>query len=92
MGHVETFQVMLTPQQFERAAAQLRSMNPGKDYLREGTLPETKGVSLSYSVSGMATGMSIVTFTVKKKPMLVPVSAIRAHVRKLIGDDADEEA
>lgn len=44
-----------------------------------GTLPETSGVILSYVVSD-----DTITFTVEKKPFLVPVSAIQSHVRNLL--------
>jgi hypothetical protein len=92
MGPIETFQVMLTPREFERAAAKLKQMNLGRDFLREGTLPEIEGTVLSYTVSGMATGMSVMHFTVRKKLPLTSVNAMRCRVWKLIGGMGDDEA
>lgn len=86
----QTFTVTLSPEQFETLSAKLKGLNLGKNYLQFGTLPETRGVVLSYSVSMFATGMAAVTFTVKKKPFLVPVNAIRAEVKKQIGDGFEQ--
>lgn len=68
-----TFTITLTPEQKSRLWGTFQD---------SGTLPETSGVILSYVVDHAANS---VTFTVDKKPMLVPVSVIENHVKTLIG-------
>ena len=67
-----TFVETVTPAQIETLTKQGFSAT-------SGTLPETSGVVLSYVVSE-----DTITFTVEKKPFLVPVSAIQSRVRNLL--------
>jgi hypothetical protein len=68
-----SFSITLTPDQKSRLWGTFQD---------KGTLPETEGVILSYSVDHAT---NTVTFTVDKKPALVPVFAIENHVKALIG-------
>ncbi|HEX4039059.1 MAG TPA: hypothetical protein VHX37_13445 [Acidobacteriaceae bacterium] len=75
------FSLMLTPAQFNAAAAQLAKLGLGPD---SGTLPETSGVVLSYVSKAGVTG-TLVTFTVEKKPMFAPVGVIQGRLKGLLG-------
>jgi hypothetical protein len=82
-----TFQVTLNAEQFNAMASKLKGMGYGADALEKGTLPETRGVVLSYTVDvqlGEAP-TATVTFTVEKKPMLAPVGMIESGVKEMMG-------
>jgi hypothetical protein len=63
-------------------AAQIDALRRQGLSTTSGTLPETEGVVLSYVVS-----VTKVTFTVEKKPFLVPVSVIQNRVRNLLTEE-----
>jgi hypothetical protein len=71
-----TFSVTVNPEKLPGLANQA-GIDP---CCTSGTLPEHEGVELSYVVSG-----TTITFTVEKKPYLVPVSMIESRVKGLIG-------
>ena len=50
-----------------------------------GTLPESHGVQLSYSVVWSNRDQAGIEFTVVRKPRLIPVSAIQNRVKSLLG-------
>jgi hypothetical protein len=79
-----TFTLKLNKDQFNAMAAKLKDSGYGPDALEAGTLPETSGVVLSYKVARVMDA-AIVTFTVEKKPMLVPVALIQSRVKGMIG-------
>jgi hypothetical protein len=74
---MQTFAVTLTQEQYAGLVAK-----SGITAL-SGTLPETSGVALSYVVT--VGPPIVVTFTVDKKPMFVPVSLIESKVTKMLG-------
>jgi hypothetical protein len=82
-----TFQIALNADQFNALAAKLKTMGFGADALEKGTLPETRGVVLSYVVDVQlgATPTATVTFTVEKKPLIAPVSMIESGVKEMMG-------
>jgi hypothetical protein len=71
-----TFSVTVSPEKLPGLASQA-GIDPNA---ASGTLPEHEGVVLSYSIAG-----ATITFTVEKKPFLVPVSVIESRVKGLIG-------
>jgi hypothetical protein len=71
-----TFAVIVSPEKLPGLASQA-GIDPSA---KSGTLPEHEGVVLSYAVDG-----TTITFTVEKKPFLVPVSVIESRVKGLIG-------
>ncbi len=82
-----TFQVALTAEQFNQMAIKLKSLGFSSQSLESGTLPKTKGVLLSYVVTGdpINQTQSVVTFTVEEKPFLITVGEIEGRIKGLIG-------
>ena len=85
-----SFQIVLTGDQFNALVAKLTAMgfSFGEDSAKTGTLPETSGVVLSYSVDGVpAIGASpvTITFIVQKKPFFASVGMIESKVKEEMG-------
>lgn len=81
-----TFAITLNGEQFNTLAAKLKSMGFGPDALEKGTLPETRGVVLSYVVQASSSPVqAVVTFTVIKRPFLVTVGMIENAVKQEMG-------
>jgi hypothetical protein len=78
-----TFQIALTADQFKAVAAEVAAMglNLGAS---TGTLPETSGVVLSYTVTPGELS-TVITFTVQEKPFFASVGMIESKVRQEMG-------
>lgn len=79
-----TFQIQLTAAQFGRLMLQAESEGfPLNE--KAGTLPETQGVRVSYSVLRATNGDATVIFAVSQKPFFVPTSLIENAIRERMG-------
>jgi hypothetical protein len=78
-----SFQIALTPSQLD--ALVTAHLGAGATYPDSGTLPETKGVVLGYSINRASAVTAIVTFTVIKKPWIATVGMIESTVKQMVG-------
>jgi hypothetical protein len=80
-----TFKIALDQEQYAQVEARAKSSGFGDEALKEGLLPETDGVLLSYQVTTVAEGTAIITFTVMKKPALASLGMIQRGVMRAMG-------
>jgi hypothetical protein len=86
---MQTFTIALNADQFEAMAAKLKAMGFGPEQMESGTLPESRGVVLKYSVDVKGAPwpptMAVVTFTIVKKPFMATVGMIQNAVKNMMG-------
>ena len=83
-----SFQITLTAAQLAKLLQKIKALPDYTDaMLTEGTLPETKGVKLAYTVSRNAQGGATLNFSVLKRPIIgAPVGLIQTQVQKMIDE------
>ncbi len=81
----DKFQIALTAAEFNQLAERFKAQGLGDAALVSGTLPETKGVLLSYQVTRASGVSAMITFTIQKKPFFATVGLIQNQVKKVMG-------
>ena len=73
---LQTFSIQVTKEQLDTLVSKAKNLGLDSE---SGTLPEQQGVQLSYLIN-----FPNITFTVLKKPFIVPVSLIKEKIQTLI--------
>lgn len=78
-----TFLISTSPAQLD--ALVTKYLGAGKTFADAGTLPETQGVVLGYSIDRVSAATAVVTFTVIKKPWIASVGMIENALKQQMG-------